>query len=256
MNKEINKKQEESNGLNPDPFLSEMILVPGGSFEMGDLFQEGASNEQPVHTVQVKDFYLAKYPVTQAQWVEIMGKNPCYDQSDLQLPVVEITWYEIQRFFERLNQLSGNTYRLPSEAEWEYAARTGGQKVRFGNGKNLASSKEINFDGQRPENQKYPFIIGGENRKKTTPVGSFAPNDLGLFDLSGNVWEYCADRWHNNYFDAPKDGSPWLQGGDEDLHVQRGGSWANQGFHCRASYRFRGLPEYRLNYVGFRVAKS
>lgn len=239
-----------------DPFQPEMTLIPGGHFEMGDIFGEGPYSERPLQQVKLTDFYLSRYPVTQAQWVTLMGKNPCRDQSDPQLPVVEVTWHEIQVFLEKLNQLSGLSYRLPSEAEWEYAARERGQKIRFGNGKDLASAEEINFDAQLNDNQTFGFVSTGENRNKLSPVGSFAPNALGLYDLSGNVWEYCADVWHESYFGGPKDGSAWVEGGDQDLHIIRGGSWKTSAYHCRCTHRSRGLPEYRLDDRGFRVART
>lgn len=239
-----------------DPFQDEMIFIPGGSFEMGDVFGEGPYAERPVHHVRLADYYLSRYPVTQTQWVKLMGKNPCYDQSSPQLPVVEVTWYEIQTFLEKLNQLSGLSYRLPSEVEWEYAARERGKKIRFGNGKDLVSPEEINFDSQHKNNQQFSFCEAGENRKKMTPVGSFAPNALGLYDLSGNIWEYCADVWHESYFDGPEDGSAWLEGGDQDLHIIRGGSWKESAYACRCTHRSRGLPEYRLDDRGFRVART
>lgn len=238
-----------------DPFHGEMVHIKGGSFEMGDVFGEGVEYEKPVHTVHIKDFYLARYVVTQAQWEKIMGYNPSGFKGNEKLPVETVNWDEAQEFIRVLNKRTGLHYRLPSEAEWEYAARERGDKVRFGNGKNIAVPTEINFNGEHKLNTQ-SYLIKGEYRKKTTPVGSFPANDLGLFDLSGNLWEWCADVWHDNYKAAPQDGSAWMEGGDQTRRVVRGGSWNHDADHCRASCRNRAPFEIRNRIVGFRIARS
>jgi formylglycine-generating enzyme required for sulfatase activity len=238
-----------------DPFHGEMVLIKGGSFEMGDVFNEGLASEKPVHTVQVPDFYLARKPVSQAQWEKIMGYNPSHFKGDPQLPVEKVNWEEAQEFIRILNKRTELKYRLPSEAEWEYAAREGGDKIRFGNGKNIAVPTEINFDSQAKENTQ-AYLIKGENRQKTTPVGSFPANALGLQDMSGNVWEWCTDVWHDNYQNAPLDGSAWVEGGEQDKRVVRGGSWLINAADCRASCRLWFHFDNRLNVVGFRLARS
>ena len=238
-----------------DPFHAEMVFIKGGSFEMGDVFGEGNNSEKPVHTVQIKDFYLSRYTVTQAQWEKIMGYNPSHFKGDGKLPVEKVNWDEAQEFIRVLNKRTGLNYRLPSEAEWEYAARERGDKVRFGNGKNIAVPTEINFDGQSSYNTE-SYLVKGEYRQKTTAVGSFSANELGLYDLSGNVWEWCADVWHENYQGAPQDGSAWTEGGEQGLRVVRGGSWYNVADDCRATCRYRNHIESRNGYVGFRLARS
>ena len=238
-----------------DPFHAEMVFIKGGSFEMGDVFGEGNTSEKPVHTVQIKDFYLSRYTVTQAQWEKIMGYNPSGFKGDGKLPVETVNWDEAQEFIRVLNKRTGLNYRLPSEAEWEYAARERGDKVRFGNGKNIAVPTEINFDGQSSSNTQ-SYLVKGEYRQKTTAVGSFPANELGLYDLSGNVWEWCADVWHENYQGAPQDGSAWTEGGEQGIRVVRGGSWYFGANYCRATCRFRYLVEIRIYYVGFRLARS
>ncbi|HOY20139.1 MAG TPA: SUMF1/EgtB/PvdO family nonheme iron enzyme [Haliscomenobacter sp.] len=238
-----------------DPFHSEMVFIQGGSFEMGDVFGEGSDYEKPVHTVRVKDFYLSRNLVTQAKWEKIMGYNPSHFKGNEKLPVEKINWDEAQEFIRILNKRTGLNYRLPTEAEWEYAARERGDKVRFGNGKNIAVPTEINFNGQHESNTQ-PYLIKGEYRQKTTPVGSFPANDLRLFDLSGNLWEWCADVWHENYKGAPQDGSAWTEGGDQGLRVVRGGSWANNASYCRAFCRGGNKVELRSVGIGFRLTRS
>jgi formylglycine-generating enzyme required for sulfatase activity len=223
---------------------------------MGDVFEEGEDREKPVHTVQINDYYLSRHPVIQAQWEKIMGYNSSTFQGNEKLPVETINWVEAQEFIRLLNKRTGLNYRLPSEAEWEYAARERGDKVRFGNGKNIAVPTEINFNGEQHMDSTHPYLVRGQYRKETTPVGSFLANDLGLFDLSGNVWEWCADVWHDNYQGAPQNGSAWIESGDRTCRVFRGGSWGENAFNCRASYRQGGLIGNRNAHVGFRVARS
>lgn len=238
-----------------DPFHGEMVFIKGGRFEMGDVFGEGDDSEKPVHTVQIKDFYLSRNLITQAQWEKIMGYNPSHFKGNEKLPVEKVNWDEAEEFIRILNKRSGLHYRLPSEAEWEYAARERGDKVRFGNGKNIAVPTEINFDGQDASTTQ-SYLVKGKYREKTTPVGSFLANELGLHDLSGNVWEWCADVWHDSYEGAPQDGSAWMEGGDQTARVLRGGSWSYNAYYCRASCRSWLLIDDRDLDVGIRIARS
>ncbi|MFN0176642.1 MAG: SUMF1/EgtB/PvdO family nonheme iron enzyme [Saprospiraceae bacterium] len=235
-----------------DPFYDLMIPIKGGTFDMGDTFGEGYSSEKPLHKVTLPDFHLCKYPVTQAQWKVIMGNNPSGFKGE-DLPVENVSWNDAQDFIKNLNEKTGKKYRLPSEAEWEFAAREGGKKVRFGNGKDIADPKEMNFNGKK--DYKHHYSIIDEYREKTTPVSQFKPNGVGLHDMSGNVWEWCQDVWHESYKDAPEDGSAWEQGGDNSRRVFRGGSWYNDPFSCRAAYRNRPSPGSRSIYIGFRLAR-
>ena len=217
---------------------------------MGDTFNEGSEYEMPVHKVRVQDFYLCKYPVTQAAWKKIMGEgnNPSYF-INADKPVENVSWDDAQGFIKKLNEKTGRNYRLPTEAEWEYAARERGKKVCFGNGKDVADSKEINFKGSIRTDIP---IYGGY----TTQVGSLkCPNALGLHDMSGNVNEWCEDVWHDSYEGAPTDGSAWTSGREQSLRVTRGGCWYSNPVFCRAASRYWGDNDERAFNYGFRLAR-
>jgi len=237
-----------------DPFQDLMIHIKGGTFEMGDTFGDGESNEKPIHLVNIPDFQLCKYPVTQAQWKKIMGDNPAHFKGD-ELPVEQVSWDDAQAFLKKLNAQTGQKYRLPSEAEWEYAAREGGKKVRFGNGKEFADPKDINFNAS--EKYKKIYSVVGEFRNKTTPVNQFTPNDLGLYDMSGNVWEWCGD-WYDEKYYSKSDGVIVNPSGpsSEEFRVLRGGSWYSYPNDCRAAYRNWLNPNNRDLNIGFRVARG
>jgi formylglycine-generating enzyme required for sulfatase activity len=182
----------------------EMVLVPGGSFLMGSPENEPERyfDEGPQHRVTVQSFYISKYEVTQAQWRAVMGGNPSSFKGD-DLPVETVSYWEAQEFCARLSRETGRGYRLPSEAEWEYAAR-GRTATPFAFGSSL-SSEQANFIGKFPYGGAPKKVI----RNKTTPVGSFAPNAFKLHDMHGNVWEWCEDIYHHDYNGAPTDGSAW-----------------------------------------------
>ncbi|MDQ3818801.1 MAG: bifunctional serine/threonine-protein kinase/formylglycine-generating enzyme family protein [Acidobacteriota bacterium] len=222
----------------------EMVLVPGGTFTMGSPPDEGPNDERPQHSVTLPSFYMSKYEVTQAQYRAMMGVNPSEFQGD-DLPVERVTWKEAKEFCERVSSITKKEYRLPSEAEWEYAARAGTTTIfAFGNS---ISSSQANFDGSNP----FGDAPADVNRQKTTPVGSFQPNPFGLYDMHGNVWEWCEDWYHKNYTGAPSDGSAWDDGGV--YKVVRGGSWLSNGIGLRSAVRDKLDPEFRLPFVGFRV---
>ncbi len=170
----------------------EFVLVKGGCYKMGDVFNDtGIDDERPVHEVCVDDFYLGKYEVTQRQWKEIMGKNPSGFQNGDNYPVENVSWEDAQVFIKKLNEKDGTKYRLPTEAEWEFAARERGRAVRFATGKNTIDEKAANFDARttfKMRNSEVELFRGA-----TTPVGSFNSNELGLYDMSGNVWEWVQD---------------------------------------------------------------
>lgn len=201
--------------------------------------------EQPVHRVQLDGFFIGQFPVTQAAWVAVMGNNPSTFISPRR-PVDTVSWNDIvHEFLPRLNNLTGKTYRLPTEAEWEYAAR-GGQ---VGEGYRYAGSDKLDEVGWYDRNEK----------KETREVGLQYPNELGLFDLSGNVWEWCADWFGQNYYsDCAKKGTVGNPKGPSEgfNRVQRGGSFFITSWFCRAAYLYSNEPESRSATLGFRLALS
>ncbi len=224
----------------------EMVEIPAGRFMMGAAKGEAnaSANEYPQHSVNVPSFFMSKYQITQAQYQQVMGTNPSHFKGNLLLPVENVNWEDAQAFCNKL----GQPYRLPSEAEWEYACRAGTTKP-FYFGDTIAPSM-VNYDGNHP----YAGAPKGEYCEKTTQVGSFLANAFGLFDMHGNVWEWCEDDWHVDYSGAPSNGSAWKTGGNSQYHVLRGGSWYSYALYCRSANRSRGNVGYYS--IGFRVASS
>jgi formylglycine-generating enzyme required for sulfatase activity/predicted Ser/Thr protein kinase len=237
--------QNLTENLNGVPL--EMVLVPSGTFVMGSPEGEGPDDERPQHQVSVQEFYLGKYEVTQAQYRAVMGLAPSEFQGD-NLPVETVSWEDALKFCDKLSRLTGRAYRLPSEAEWEYACRAG-TTTAFAYG-NTLSSTQANFDGRSP----YGGAPVGVYREETTPVGSFQPNAFGLYDMHGNVWEWCLDMYHKNYVGAPTDGAAWLEGSGP--RVLRGSSWLGVGSSLRSATRDKLPSDNRFAAIGFRVALS
>lgn len=225
-------KLKESN----DPFEKQMVLVKGGTFKMGDTFGDGKKEEKPVRSVTVDDFYISKFEITQEQWREMMGASPSHYSGCDKCPVERVSWHEVQEFIKKLNLLTGKKYRLPTEAEWEYAAR-GGEKTR---GLRYAGHNNINFVSWYTVN----------SGSKTQPVGQLQPNELGLYDMSGNVWEWCND-WAGDYPNRPEFNP---QGpGSGELKVVRGGSWFGYIAGNRVCSRGFDDPSNGRSYIGFRL---
>lgn len=239
---------ETVNGI---PFT--MVYVEGGTFQMGDVMGDNEYNsERPIHEVRLDGYFIGETTVTQALWRAVMGDNPSYFSDCDNCPVEHISWEDISnKFLTKLHYLSGREYRLPTEAEWEYAARERGRSVRFGNGKNLADPKEINFDGGAE--YKKPYSVVGQYREKNTPVKTFAPNALGLYDMSGNVWEWCHD-WYGYYSVGPKVNPKGPDSGK--FRIYRGGGWCNNPQAVRVFDRSRHVPKNRSSHIGFRLALS
>ena len=235
-----------------------MVYVPQGKFIMGASSQEKGSSdrERPPHRVKVQDFFIGQYPITQAQWRKVaripqvereLKSNPSHFKGDHR-PVESVSWLEAKEFCARLSAHTGRQYRLPTEAEWEYACRSNTQSP-FAYGATL-TSKLADYASTYP----YALEIGAAYRKETTNVGSFMPNAFGIYDLHGNVREWCADSWHENYHGAPNNSKAWNKGSNKAWRTLRGGSWANKPSHCRSAHR-SGYPEDLLNRaIGFRVA--
>ncbi len=239
----------------------EMVSIPAGTFQMGspDNEKERQANESPQHQVKVNSFLMGKFPITQAQWKAVAALSQVRiplnaDPSKFKganRPVEQVSWYDTVEFCARLERKTGREYRLPSEAEWEYACRAG-TTTPFHFGETI-SPEIVNYDGNYP----YGAATKGKYRSETTVVGSLqAANAFGLYDMHGLVWEWCADPWHENYKNAPSDGSVWEFGGDDNLRLLRGGSWNGNARSCRAAFRVRNLPDDGSNYFGFRVVCS
>jgi formylglycine-generating enzyme required for sulfatase activity len=213
----------------------EMIFVPGGSFRMGSSTGKGLDDERPQHDVIVPDFYIGKYQITQAQWEAVMNKNPSHFTYDLALPVENVSWNDAKQFCEKLSKMMSKAYRLPSEAEWEYACRAGTTGDYAGDLDAMAWHWN-NSSG------------------KTHPVGQKQPNAFGIYDMHGNVWEWCEDVWHANYDGAPTDNSAWLRNGASSGRVVRGGSWDYNKSVCRSAKRnYYYPPDAHYVNIGFRV---
>ncbi len=239
----------------------EMVEIPGGEFQMGSPKVEAGhkEHEEPQRNVKVAPFFLGSYPITQSQW-RIVAQWPKVDL-DLNpepssftgdnLPVEGLSWREAVEFCQRLSRRTGRRYRLPSEAEWEYACRAGSQ-TPFHCGDTIAPGL-ANYDHSLP----YGEGPSGAARKQTSPVGAFGvANDFGLFDMHGNVWEWLDDAWHHDYNGAPADGDAWRHNGDENLRVVRGGAWFNAARICRSAYRYFEPVDMRGDNCGFRVAMT
>jgi formylglycine-generating enzyme required for sulfatase activity len=247
--------------LTNDVFL-DMVSIPGGTFWMGaaDGELEAQDNERPRHQVTIEPFFMGKFAVTQEQWREIaklpkvnldLNPDPSYFKGKKR-PVEWVSWDEAVEFCDRLSRKTGKSYRLPTEAEWEYACRAG-TETPFYFGETI-TSELVNYHG----NYTYANAPKGNCRGQTIDVGSFSPNAFGLYDMHGNVWEWCADLWHGNYERAPADGRIWEMESDQDdsPRLRRGGSWYDNPWVCRSAFRVWYRRGYRLSLVGFRVVSS
>jgi formylglycine-generating enzyme required for sulfatase activity len=214
-----------------------MIEIPAGKFLMGspDSEEDNLQWEKPQHWVEIPRFYLGQCLITQGQWKALMGgKNPAYFKGDDNLPVEQVSWLDSIKFCEKLSTKTGRNYRLPSEAEWEYACRAGSEKP-FAFGKTI-NSEVVNYDGNYP----YGKVPKGNYLEKTTLAGKFPANSFGLYDMHGNLWEWCLDEWVNSYSDAPVDDSARVDVNSRDsdkTHVLRGGSWGSNATDCRSAIR-------------------
>ena len=229
----------------------EMVVIPAGSFLMGsppdpeqDPFSDtkpvkvGEENEKPQRRVQIQLFAIGIFEVTQERWFAVMGNNPSSNKGR-KLPVEQISWDDTQLFVQKLSQKTGKKYRLPTEAEWEYAARAG-------------STSTYPWGNRDGESHVYAWF--NANANATNPVG-LKKQKFGLHDMMGNVWEWTQDCWNGNYKGSPTDGTAWLSG-DCSQRVLRGGSWGSSPLDLRAASRYRSTTAFRNSYVGFRVARD
>ncbi|MEO0340908.1 MAG: SUMF1/EgtB/PvdO family nonheme iron enzyme [Bacteroidota bacterium] len=254
--------------------LPDMVFIQGGTFQMGDQFGDGS--EKPVHSVTVSDFYLSNHEVTFFEYDQYCADTNAERPSDESWgrgnrPVINVSWYDAVKYCnwkseqDKLQKVytingtdvranwSANGYRLPTEAEWEYAARNRGKQVRFGNGKDIADANEMNFNA---EDYKETYSRKGEYKGKTMPYGSYQVSPLGLYDMSGNVWEWCWDWYSSDYYTNSKNTRYPKGPSSGSNRVRRGGSWDNTPRYCRAAIRSYDGPTIRYNTLGFRVALS
>ena len=239
----------------------DIILIPAGTFLMGSPEDEDErqENEGPQHEVAISTFFMGRYPITQIQWRFVAGlpqekrelsPKPSHFKGD-DRPVEQVSWSDAVEFCDRLSAYTGRDYRLPTEAEWEYACRAGTQ-TPFYFGKTL-TTELANYNG----NSTYNDGLEGEYREETTPVGNFGiANAFGLCDMHGNVFEWCQDHWHENYEGAPTDGSAWLSKYENAPRVRRGGSWNSDPRNCRSACRHFSSLDHRSYPLGFRVVCS
>ncbi len=221
-----------------------MVCVAGGTFSMGSSDSEAASGEQPVHSVTLSGYLIGETEVTQALWLAVMGSNPSYFKGD-DLPVENVSWDDCREFIGKLNVLTGASFRLPTEAEWEYAARGGNKSV----GRKYSGSDTIDEVAWYYYNS---YALGSSHPDYGThPVASKSPNELGLYDMSGNVWEWCQD-WYGSYSSGSQTNPTGPSSGSD--RVFRGGSWNHFAWYCRVSYRRYDSPGYRYNGLGLRLA--
>uniref|UniRef100_UPI0038996482 formylglycine-generating enzyme family protein n=1 Tax=Mastigocoleus testarum TaxID=996925 RepID=UPI0038996482 len=229
-----------------------MAAIPGGNFLMGSPVDEekADSSETPQHKVTVKPFLIGKFAVTQQQYEAITGKNPSLFKGE-KYPVEQVSWNDAIEFCKKLTEKTGRTYRLTSEAEWEYACRAG-TSTAFHFGETITTDL-ANYNASK---YSYANAPNGQYRRRTTEVGSFPPNSFGLYDMHGNVYEWCQDIWHKNYNGAPNDGSAWISNASSPRRVLRGGSWRYYAHLCRSARRYYNKPELKFSHYGFRVACS
>jgi len=224
----------------------EMVVIPAGSFKKGDLSGAGSTHAKPVRKVTIGySFAVGKYEVTQAEWEAVMGMNPS-EFNGAQRPVEKVSWEDAKAFVKKLSEQTGKEYRLLSESEWEYMVRAG-STTKYPWGDEIDSSKA-------------KYASGDGSKKSTVPVGSYSANAFGVYDTAGNVMEWVEDCWHENYHenykDAPDDGSAWTSGGNCKVRVLGGGCWYNGPGYVSSAVRSVHYTSKQLNGIGFRIART
>lgn len=238
-----------------------LVHIPEGSFLMGSPEGEGYSDEHPQHEVTLKPFWLGQFPVTQAQYEAVMGRNPATFRLGGNHPVETVTWHDAVAFCQRLSEQTQMEFRLPSEAEWEYACRAG-TTTPFHTGPTITTDL-ANYRGTDREHGdqlisgSYGSGPKGMFREQTIRVGQFPPNAFGLYDMHGNVWEWCADHYYDSYRGTPTNNTPWLSNDNNSLRrILRGGSWYVNPENCRSAFRHRESPDFQGYAISFRVSCS
>lgn len=247
----------------------ELMVIPAGEFMMGSSAGEGDDDERPKHRVRIETpLAVGRYEVTFAEWDACSRAGGCTHHPDdwgwgrNDMPVVDVSFIDVQEYLRWLSKRAGKEYRLLSEAEWEYAARAGTDTTRywgddpadacdFGNVADLTAGEGLTEErdwGVHPCRDGYGF--------EPAPVGQFAPNGFGLHDMLGNVWEWVQDCWHADYDEAPEDGKAWIQGGNCEYRVTRGASWDHRPEYLRVAKRNSRIIDDRFDTLGFRVART
>ena len=245
----LDNSDEQVNKLLGKIILSDMVKVEGGEFMMGCTEKDTTAckdHEKPVHKVQLSNFEIGKYEVTQSLWLSVMEENPSYNEGCNNCPVENVSWDLIQEFLVKLKGKTGITFRLPTEAEWEYAAKGGKMSKNY----TYAGSDSLDLVAWYRSNSD----------RETHPVGTKQPNELGLYDMSGNVWEWCDDSYEKNFYEICKNQgtvkNPNNKNRANSFRVLRGGSWDVNNEYSRVAYRYRDAPYDYYNYIGFRLVFS
>ena len=239
MPKAADKPKEKSDALVLDlsnDVKLELVDIPAGSFMMGS---NDYDSEKPLHKVTLKAFKIGKYPITQKQYEAVMGNNPSNFQGNENCPVENVSWHDAVKFCEEISKRIGQKVKLPTEAQWEYACRSG-------------STEKYCFGDNVDQLENYAWYKDNSG-SKTHSVGEKLPNSWGVHDVHGNVWEWCEDVWHENYNSAPVDGTAWLKDGKQDIRVLHGASWYDNDIYSRLACRFRHVADKRYDNIGFRV---
>lgn len=231
-----------------------MVKVQGSTFQMGATSEQGSDvwkDEKPVHSVTLSDYYIGQTQVTQELWQVVMGNNPSEFRGDNQRPVESVSWNDCQEFITKLNQLTGKNFRLPTEAEWEFAARGGNKRNDYKySGSNKANDVAWYESNSSTNSVMWSFLTMNRGRR-THPVATKQANELGLYDMSGNVYEWCQD-WYGDYSSNPQTNPTGPNTGSS--RVLRGGCWYNDAWHVRVSFRYIGTPVNRYDIIGLRLA--
>ncbi|MBM4053321.1 MAG: formylglycine-generating enzyme family protein [Planctomycetes bacterium] len=234
-----NEGEKPQSHIDTDSSLDfEFVLVKGGCFKMGD----DEIDAKPVHEVCLDDFYISKYEVTQGQWKNVMGSNPSHFRKGDNYPVEQVSWHDVQKFLRKLNRKTKQNYRLPTEAEWEYAAKSGG--------------RDEEWAGTNTEEKISDYLWYSHNSgDQTHPVGQKIPNGLGIYDMSGNVWEWCSDVYGYDYYaKSPRNNPQGPNSGNS--RILRGSSWCDSPRILHIAKRRYYPPSFKYNYLGFRLAKT
>lgn len=243
----------------------EMVTIAGGSFLMGELSETGLLYERPIREVQVQPFAMGRFEVTFLEWDDCQSDGFCQVRPDDKgwgrgfRPVINVNWVDAQQYVAWLSRKTGQVYRLPTEAEWEYASRAG-TTSSFPWGESMASTCDhanvFDISGRNARSTWFWSAFCVDGYTYTAPVGSFPPNPWGLHDMQGNVWEWVQDCWHNDYTGAPTDGSAWIEGGDCEKRVNRGGGWGNHPRTLRAAKRDADSATGYGDAFGFRIVRD